>query len=407
MSLFEMFRGKTIEVQSKEKVFPIFTKVHSITDVLKGLNGEAILILNRVSFEVAQWIRENPARCTLYTMEPSTLEEFDAIKNLRTVCEIYIVPSIDMNYIHCNDTLYIIPNQFSNSAAPNVVMIASMSKKEIDTHIAIDMGKFAEQLGLEQRVPNESATIDTTEQPPSDPFNEDAELRLLREEITKYMNDRYCIVKTEMPNASVERKTIPLTPFYEKNRIAQGKLRGTWAVFDREDLSKIMDCGIAQRALSFLSKQYTVTIENAYKLIRKDKLEEYKQKIKTIEKEYCLYLRGENVDKVGTERVSVKFSPKEAIEISLDELTEYLYSIPQKSPPKYTVESFVSNAWEKIMSSITNAETKTLVSALSEEQLKDKGYVKKLMKATTENSTLYDECLLDLLRRYVEMLSNR
>ena len=411
MSLFEVFREKSVEVRSTEKVFPIFRNARSITEILHEINGETILILNHVSFEVADWINRSSASCTVYTTEPNTLEEWDAVKAICENSAVYIVPAIDMNYIHSNETLYILPDRFTNSAAANVVIITAMAKKEIETQIAIDIGQIAKHLQLKQEATapysSEDPTTDNAAEPKAFGFTPEGELQMLREEITKRMNEAYSIIKTEMPNASVDRKTIPLTQFYKKNNIAQGRLRGTWELFDPRDLPKIMDTGIAQRALNKVNKQYTVTVENAYKLIKKEKLPEYQRDVGKIETDYCQYLRGQNTTTVGTEKITVKFMPEEAINASIDELTGYLYSIvPPNFDPK-RIEYFTGDAKRKTLESIANVESKTVITAFSAEQLKDLGYVSKLWKAICENQGFFKEPLVRLIGRYYEMLSKQ
>lgn len=410
MSLFEVFWEKSVEVQSTEKVFPTFRNARSITEILQEMNGETTLILNHVAFEVADWINCSSASCTVYTTEPGTIEEWDAVKAICRKSTVYIVPAIDMNYIHSNETLYILPDRFSNSAAANVVIITAMTKKEIETQITIDIRRIAELFQPKQEPSvlcsnEDSKTDDATEQIVFK-FTPEGELKLLREEITKRMNDSYSIIKTEMPNASVERKTISLTPFYKKNKIAQGRLRGTWELFDLHDLPKIMDTGIAQRAMGKVNKQYTITVENAYKLIKKETLSAYQRDVSKIETDYCKYLRGQNITNVGTEKITVPFSPEEAINASIIELAKYLYSVAP-TLDKHSAEKFAFDAREKTLESIANVESKTVITAFSAEQLKDLSYVNKLWKAICENQGFFEESLIQLIGRYYEMLSEQ
>lgn len=409
MSLFQVFQEKSVQIQSTQKVYPAFTKVRTIAEILQELDGEATLILHRVPFEVADWIRSSPVPCTLYTTAPSTLEEWDAVKSICETCPVYIVPAIGMNYIHCSDTLFIIPERFSNSSVANVVMITSMTKKEIDTQIAIDIGKIAAQFGVEPTSACDSNNVPTTaaENPKVFTFSRDDELQLMREEITKRMSESYCIVKTEMPNISIDRKTVSLTEFYKKNGIARGRLRGTWEIFDPYVLPKIMDNGIAQRALDRVNKQYTVSVENAYKLVHKEELMKYQHSIKQIESDYRSYLRGHKVSYVGAERIKVPFSPGAAIDASIFELTRYLKSIETPSAVRYSVEAFTKDAKRKIFDSIANAESRTVITAFAEEQLNDPRYVSKLWKAICDNSNFFDGRLIMLIQRYYDLFSEQ
>ena len=71
---------------------------------------------------------------------------------------------------------------------------------------------------------------------------------------------------------------------------------------------------------------------------------------------------------MGTEKITVRFSPEEAINASINELTGYLFSA---------------------------------------EQLKDLGYVSKLWKAICENQGFFDEPSVQLIGRYYEKLSEQ
>ena len=382
----------------------MFKNVGTITEILQLLDDEAILILRHITSEVADWIDRNTVNCTVYTTKPSTLEESDALKTICKKSSIFIVPAIDTNYIHSKDALYVLPDCFSQSTIANVVIIAAMAKKEIKTQIVIDIEQVAKPFLLSSEPTQPCESENSASEPKAFEFTRKNELQLLREEINKRMNESYSIIRAEMTNASIERKTIPLTLFYKKNGIAQGRLRGTWDLFDPRDLPQSVDTGIVQRALSKVNEEYTVNVENAYRLIRKETLPEYQKKVSEIEAAYYKYLQGQNPGKVGSEDIRVPFSPENAIDASIHELTGYLFSIV---PPGFgfsRIEDFIKDARQKIMESITRVESKFVIMSLSAEQLEDISYISKLRKAICDNNGFFEKSLIDLIDRYTGCL---
>ena len=413
MSLFEFFHEKKVELQSEERVFPLFKTVHSITEVLQEISGDVIIIMKHIDAVTARWIIDyRGGKCDIFTTEPKTLEEFDNVSKIREKYSVYTDKPIDINYIHYNNTLVIVPDSFSDSLAPNIVTIESMSRKDIEMYISIDIG---EVVVIPQQTAIQSANAETAEVEDNEEKKEPDELRLLREEITKRMNDAYSIVRVEMKNASIERKTISLTEFYKKNGIAQGRLRGTWEVFDKEKISEIIDTGIAQRALDEVKKKYTVVVESAYRLIKKSDIEAFKKEIKQIEDDYSLYLRGKKTgenDKIGNIKISVAFSPQDAIDKTIEELREYLYGIVVLYSGKgrlntdvfQSVDRFANKAKWEISESMGDIASKSVFSAFAEEQLKDVNYVEKLCQCLYENTDYFGKDIYDLLCRYLTEL---
>lgn len=413
MGLFELFKQTKITVTPGSQVSVKHITSYSLPDLLCLAKGDTLVIKQTILYKEALAFIKFPDHCTIVTTAPTSLEPLDAVNCLLSAKNISLsyLPFIGLNYLHFDDQLFVFgdfPDDVDD-ASPNVVRIAPVRRDDVKTIISIDDSLLSAlpasepQPGLiEDQHPDDgpSASFSTPEI--------DQEHELIAAKLKEVFNDQYEIIDVSITGASIEKKTISLSDFYAKHKIAKGQLKGSWNLIDPVRARKVMDVGIARRAIDEVLAKYTINIPNFGKISKKSDNACLRSLLSQIEKDYIAYLRGTpEVEKIGSIIVQTPFSPQALIKENLNSLENYLSELKHDDgwpQAKYLlhVKKFIAGASSKNDRLFSSVRLNLKWTVPADSQWTDKEFLLKLYFAMIESPDFANLQFLELLRRYTD-----
>lgn len=415
MDLVELFRQKEIYIRPENAVKAEYIALQCARDLYSLAKGDLLLVKPQLTLQDAQELLSFKGAMDIFTMQPESLDAFDAQNILEKVASIRIIDGIGLSYLHSGDALYIF-NDFLEekllSTTPNVVRLSPVWRKDIDTCLSIDSGVLAslecassaksvsEKEGPKQREEDIFSSRQNHEQD---------EIMLLRRKLCELFSSQYTEVRVMFSGTAPENRTISLSSFYEKHGIERGRLKGSWNLFEKNNRKDILDTGIVNRAKEAELNSISVSIPTYGRIIRSCELEELWKKMDAIAKDYRSYLDGDrNCKKVGSISVQKSFSPADIIEESLSGLKDYLHRIGEQMNAgiRYhdAVDVFVRNEWRKQKPFSELVSLQITSSTYTESQWTNKNFVDRFWNAVCDHNDFFDEEFLGLLDRYTRLL---
>ncbi len=414
MSLFELFRQKQIRITPETQVVIRYITAEKALDLFALAEGELLLVKKQITYEDRDLLSAYPGHCTVFTMRPTVLETLDAIKELPKTVDLEWLEAIGLNYLHFKDTLLVF-GEFSTiqSAAcvPNVVCISPVHRDEIETQLSINLEAIQSVLSTTDTESDRTEVSDEKKQEKtkSDP-SVPSEIDLVRKELMQVFEQHYSVVKVVFSGISIESKTVGLTEFYKKNGIEKGRLRGSWIVFNRDKLAEEIDVGIAKRAIEAVYRKTSVSIPAYGRIIRADRIEEFRTALQKIEEDYRRYLSGDpECKRIGDITVTKPFNLGTMIDASFRDLLNYLIEIcPVKGleTEKYIldVKHFVSQQQNRMGFFADKVGMYITESDYKENQWSDHNFLSSFYRSVCNNPDFFDSSFTDLLIRYINLL---
>lgn len=416
MSLFEVFRQKQVKITPEVTVNVEYITVESVMDIYTRATGDVLLVKRQLTPQDTAWLQAHRGYYTVFTTEPKTLVAFDAQADLTDTDRVHLIESIGLNFLHFGDELYAfadIPDGSPAPGTPNVVRVYPAYRSDVETQLSINLEAIQNALGI--RDPTGSpASDDQAEIPPSHdtpPVKEPPkEIDLVRAKLAELFSERYSVLRVRFEGSKPESRTVPLTGFYAKHKIAKGKLRGTWSLFNKVDLTKIMDAGIVERAKEAVLGKVSVSIPGYDTIIRVKDVAFCRAAMEKIEADYKAYLDGKaGCTHVGEIKIAIAFTPWDAVDATFHELREYLLGLkpPGESEYKYenAVDRFLAKERNNCRSFSDGVEVQPKETAYKESQWESKRFVMALWKAVDKRPDFFDPDIVELLNRYTEQIN--
>ena len=418
MNLFELFRQKQIHITPEIAVTVSFITVQRANELYSFAEGDLLLVKRQLTPDDANWLLNYSGKCQVFTLPPSNLEALDAQKNLTGFLPVHLLKTIGMNFIHYGDVLYLFDELMDadqSPETPNVVMLYPVHRKEIETQLFIDLETLMAALGADRSKIDQSETSIEASVPPEGNRPEEkpvapTEIDFVRKRLCDLFSARYSVVRVEFSGTAPESKTIPLSSFYEKHGIAQGRLKGSWSLFEKEKVRESLDAGIVNRAKEAELKELTVSIPVYGRIIRSNDLETLHARMDGIADDFRAYLNGSpDCKKVGSISIQQSFSPKAAVEESFSKLAAYLHSLSpiEESYEHYhdSVERFIRDERLNLFPFSSKVDLQTVSTTFTENQWSSLDFLYRFIGATYDNPNFFAEDFLNLLNRYAELLN--
>ena len=419
MNLFEVFRQKQVKITPEVTVNVEYITVGSIADIYARASGDVLLVKRQLTAQDITWLREYHESYTVFTTEPETLEALDAQKVLADTAGVHIIERIGLNFLHFGEELYAFPDIMDGSPAPgtpNVVLVHPAHRSDVETQLAInlDMIKAAMGIGGHESIP--TGNVEESDNTPSDLAGRDKgqekEIALVRAELATRFAERYSVLRVRFSGSKPENRTVGLTEFYAKHKIAKGKLRGTWSLFHKADLDKIMDAGIVDQAKEAVLSKISVSIPGYDMLIRAKDVAGCRLAMEKIESDYKAYLDGKpGCTHVGEIKIAIAFSPMEALEATFMELRDYLLSLRSPWESEYAYEDAVDSflARERYKHRYFSDGVKMMLeeTAYKASQWESQDFILSLWRAIEKNPDFFDSDIVALLKRYTRLINRQ
>ena len=105
MDLFELFREKQIRITPESQVTIKYITSGSASDLFSLAEGDLLLVKRQISHEDLMLLNEHAGHCTVFTTPPLSLDEFDALEQLRKIAEVHQLEAVGLNYLHYGKTI--------------------------------------------------------------------------------------------------------------------------------------------------------------------------------------------------------------------------------------------------------------------------------------------------------------
>lgn len=423
---------RKVLLDAEDSVHVDYMRFDRASDMYSYVKGECLLIKDQINQEDVEWLSRRAGKVDVFSMRACSYNASECIDELMRVgIDVNYVDQIELNYVHSDQTLFVF-KEFGTvnggSAVPNTIRIYPVKRDEIIVPIAEleqrgKSGDFtdAELIGEDSTsaglTPGDS--IDTNaDYTVVKSLNEKAKESehqtkwdLLRQELKTRFDQNYSFVNVEFRGVHIERMSIPLSRFYEKNGISGGRLKGSWTLFEQNELDQIMDKGILDKAISAVADKYTFRIPGYGRIIRVQKRNSYFNEISNIESDFKEYLSGKQQGKIGEIEIKKAFSPQVAIDKGLGLLAEYLNKLMPSADKVIcyhdNVSDFIAEQHEKCNDFAGKVSVKIEETAYRESQWQDKEFARSIrrafyeMKRTKADFLKEDRDFLELLERYV------
>lgn len=419
MSLFEVFRQKQVKITPEVTVNVDYITVGSIADIYARAAGDVLLVKRQLTAQDITWLQGYHGSYIIFTTEPETLEALDAQKVLADTAGVHIIERIGLNFLHFGEELYAFADIMDGSPAPgtpNVVLVHPAHRSNVETQLAIDLDMISAALGISSTESSPTGEAEESDNAPSDQAEKDEklekEIALVRAELAILFAKRYSVLRVRFSGSKPENRTVGLTEFYAKHKIAKGKLRGTWSLFRKADLDKIMDAGIVERAKEAVLSKVSVSIPGYDMLIHAKDVAGCRLAMEKIESDYKAYLDGKpGCTHVGEIKIATAFSPKEALEATFIELRDYLLSLrpPWESEYAYedAVDSFLARERYKHRYFSDGVKMTPEETAYKASQWESQDFVLSLRRAIEKNPEFFDSYVVALLNRYTDLINKK
>lgn len=399
-----------------------YLRYQSISEIYNQATGPCLLLKDQLSEEEIAWLSFYPHDVDIFTMPARSYCASEYIDKLVDVGRhIHYVKSIELNLFHFGQTLFVFHKckpEDGYATGPNVIKIDPVKRTEIVTLIvAVEQ---SEEERNQSTVEDASESIEVTEQasdsetgmPANDLSGETSEeaakrLLLLQELKTRF-DQNFSFVKVHFKGGRIERLSIPLSEFYEMHHISGGRLKGSWTLFEKNEIEKWMDKGILQRAVNVVSEKYTLRISQYGQIVRVQDRKQFIAAIKQIEHDFREYLAGKKQGgAIGDIRIEKAFNVSTAKETGFSLLEEYLNGVMPSScdPEVYGKETqaFVEAQRAKCEDFSNRVELKTEETAYRESQWEDPDFIHAILKSFEERARK-DTDFAREQRKFVELL---
>ena len=416
MGLMSFIR-REIKVEQELLLTAEFYRLPNLLPFLAFTNEELLVIKRAFTREEAEWLLDYKGDCKIITAEPVNYEDLSVLEALEKELQVERAESVGMNYIHGGETLLVFSDDVNSGKEPsaaNMVKLYPVRKKDIEVTLRIllkDAGVSEEESqGDAEAADNvDSAANETAKQSePEDSSKESLRKKLVRDKLKRLFDEGYSVVNIRLDGSAAEQRTIALTEFYKRQNIAQGRLVGSWRVFEKGQLKDVMDAGIAKRALDNVLKKYTINISNYGRIVRNDHLKELIAAVENIEQEYIAYLKGENHKSIGGVEIKVQFNPAPALEKTFNELEEYLrcLQVPggEAALIKYqnAVSDFLQREYLGIGDFVSKVRLRTTQLTFKDEQWKNPEFIYAVEKAVLSSPEFFDAPFCEMLALYIK-----
>lgn len=423
---------RKILIDDEGSVHVDYLRFDSVSDIYSCVTGECLLIKDQINQEDVEWLSRRAGKVDVFSMRACSYNASECIDGLMRVgIDVNYVDQIELNYVHSDQTLFVF-KEFGTvnggSAVPNTIRIYPVKRDEIILPIA-ELGR---NNGSGDFADAERNAYDSTDavKLPGDSVDENTDSSvmensnekvkesehptkrdLLCQELKKRFDQNYSFVNVEFRGVHIERMSIPLSRFYEKNGISGGRLKGSWTMFEQNELNQIMDKGILDKAISAVADKYTFRISGYGRIVRVQKRNSYFDEISNIESDFKDYLSGKQQGKIGEIEIKKAFSPQTAIDKGLGLLAEYLNKLMPSADKVIcyhdNVSDFIAEQHEKCNNFAGKVSVKVEETAYRESQWEDNEFVQSILSAFYEKKRKKsdflkeDEDLLELLEKYV------
>ncbi len=392
MDFYELLQKKQISIIPDPAVKLEFFTFRRVQELYSLAQGDVLLVKQQIDFQDMEWLRSYGAEKTLFTTRPKTLESLDALKECNGAT---FLDSIDLNFLHFGEVFIAFGDLSPNISAPNAVLMQPVRRKDAE-EIVKAVSEAQDQQKSFSEVKEDFQPSSETEEAVS------SEVQLVRTELSKTFTDTYTVVAVRFSGTSFENKTISLTEFYDKNGIEKGRLRGSWTLFEKQEIDKILDEGIVRKAVDIINKELSLSIPGYGRIVHSEDLGKYRDGLEKIEKDYREYLNGRG-EHVGSIKVKYKFTPSEAIEKSLRELKRYLLTIcPDPNSDVYgaRVEYFIEETRGKLTDISDKVKLRITESSFKESQWENSDFIESIWKACNINPGFFSDEFMCLMDRY-------
>lgn len=423
---------RKILIDDEGSVHVDYLRFDRASDMYSYVKGECLLIKDQINQEDVEWLSRCAGKVNVFSMRAYSYNASECIDELMRVgIDVNYVDQIELNYVHSDQTLFVF-KEFGtvngDSAVPNTIRIYPVKRDEIILPIA-ELGRnngsgdfadaelsgdFPTSVGItpgDAVNTNADSTVAENTNEKAKESEHPTKRDLLCQELKTRFDQNYSFVNVEFRGVHIERMSIPLSRFYEKNGISGGRLKGSWTLFEQNELNQIMDKGILDKAISAVADKYTFRISGYGRIVRVQKRNSYFDEISNIESDFKDYLSGKQQGKIGEIEIKKAFSPQTAIDKGLGLLAEYLNKLMPSADKVIcyhdNVSDFIAEQHEKCNNFAGKVSVKVEETAYRESQWEDNEFVQSILSAFYEKKRKKsdflkeDEDLLELLEKYV------
>ena len=421
MDIFEIFRKKTIKIQTDENLTMNYYAVDKVTEVFPKAGDELLYIKKNLDQNDLGFLESFSCNGTITVKSENPRDIFcsDIQKIVDKKYDFGILDNIGLNYLHTNDTLFIFSDEIEKPSVPNVVKLYPVKRNDLEEYYTVPINPEINSLTDGENKSDEADPVDDQEEKkniendPDDIVAEvgnindgkKQELQRLLTALKDIFDHDYIRVKVDFKGAAIERKTISLTDFYEKNGISPGRLRGSWTIFEKAKVKNIFESGIVTRAMNAVYDKFTVNIDGYGRIIKTEDKDKFQKIVKEIENDYKTYLRGGSIKKIGDQIVNKQFKPKETVETSINELKKYLLSIRPNNEDEevyyWKVDWFIDGQVDKCMNFENDVYARSILSTFHNEQWKSKEFLSRIKECIDKNKKekFFGDSFIELMER--------
>ena len=421
MGIFEIFRKQTIKIQPDKNLTMNYYAVDKVTEVFPKTGDELLYIKKKLDQNDVEFLESFSCNGTITVKSENPNDIFCSdIQNI--INEKYnfgILDNISLNYLHTNDTLFVFSDEIEKPSVPNVVKVYPVKRNDLEEYYSVPINTEIKSITPDENKSGEDEPADDSKKKkdikndPDDIVAEigntndgkKQELQLLLTALKDIFDHDYIRVKVDFKGAAIERKTISLTDFYEKNGISPGRLRGSWTIFEKAKVKNIFESGIVTRAMNAVYDKFTVNIDGYGRIIKTEDKDKFQKIVKEIENDYKTYLRGGSIKKIGDQIVNKQFKPKETVETSINELKKYLLSIRPNNEDEevyyWKVDWFIDGQVDKCMNFENDVYARSILSTFHNEQWKSKEFLSRIKECIDKNKKekFFGDSFIELMER--------
>ncbi len=413
MDLFEFFREKVIRITPGTQVAVKYITVGTPSDLFSLAEGELLLVKKQITREDLALLKAHAWSSIVFTAPPQALEELDVQKELREVAEAHHLETIGLNYLHFGKTLLVfgeLGGTAADPSVPNAICITPVHREQVETQLAVDLEALRSVQGEREAAPEQRTPGPAGPEEKKTPAQKaPSELDMVRAELKRQFEERYSVVKAEFKGTSLEAKRVSLSQFYRDHGIAQGRLTGSWKLFDKQSAGESLDAGIANRAVGGVYRRLTVMVPGYGRIVRAEHMAEFRDSLAGIKGDYRDYVSGKPCRSIGGIAVTKPFAPWQKIEESLKALTDHLIGI---SPVKgldleayiQDVKWFVEDRRDEMDRMFQKVSLRISETSYKEGQWSDRAFVSSLYRAAVNHWEFFDGAFVDLLKRCIGLM---
>lgn len=330
-----------------------YLKYESISEIYAQAEGTCLLVKNQMSEEDVDWILSYPHAVDILTMYANSYPVSACICQMEYAGrKVNYVESIELNLFHYGQALLIFREckpADTGAPGPNVIKIYPVKRSDIMIPVVeVEKRKLNDDsedfsganVERSDRVDDETAITEGAFESLTSAIPTEEEL--LRKHLKELFDQKFSFVKVQFRGTRIDRISIPLSDFYKSCSISEGRLKGSWTLFDTREVEELLDKGIADRALNSAFQSLTIQISKYGRIIHAQDRERFHEAVHGIEDDFRKYLAGENTKgKVGDVEIKKTLNLTQATAKGLQLLEDYLKEIMPANAYKDRYESEV------------------------------------------------------------------